>query len=217
LGLSDDQQWLREVGAAGPAKGTGQTPGSQGRRQVIRARMIGSSSDSRRAVADSTSSPGSTPKKWTSLTPPSPASRKIHIGSPQLPSYGLDILRQIATACHAWDDEAFRARYAEPLLDLQHLKDIYGEFALAFVEDRPIGSDVSLLKILSTELVQRIAECIRDISGAAGAAPGRTNTGETGDVDLLDVFYKALPSSIYGGSNDIQRNIIAKRVLSLPS
>jgi hypothetical protein len=35
-------------------------------------------------------------------------------------------------------------------------------------------------------------------------------------VDVLDVFYKALPSTIYGGSNDVQRNVIAKRVLNLP-
>jgi hypothetical protein len=143
-------------------------------------------------------------------------SERIHIGSPQLPSYGMESLNKIATACHAWEDEVFRARYAELLLDLEHLKDIYGEFATAFIEDRPIGSDVSLLKILSTELVQRVAECIRDICGAPGAAVGRI-AAETGDVDPLDVFYKALPSGIYGGSNEIQRNIIAKRVLKLPS
>jgi hypothetical protein len=144
-------------------------------------------------------------------------SERIHIGSPQLPSYGLDSLSKIATAFGAWDDEAFRARYAELFLDLEHLKDIYGEFAHAFVEDRPIGSDVSLLKILSTELVQRVAECIRDVAGVAGAVLGPINTPEVGDIDLLDVFYKALPSTIYGGSNEIQRNIIAKRVLELPS
>lgn len=144
-------------------------------------------------------------------------SERIHIGSPQLPSYGLDSLCKIATACNAWDDEAFRARYAELLLDVDHLKDIYGEFALAFVEDRPIGPDVSLLKILSTELVQRVAESIREIAGEAGAVVGRISTDAVGEIDLLDVFYKALPSTIYGGSNEIQRNIIAKRVLKLPS
>jgi alkylation response protein AidB-like acyl-CoA dehydrogenase len=144
-------------------------------------------------------------------------SERIHIGSPQLPSYGLASLSKIASACGAWDDEAFRARYAELLLDLDHLKDIYEEFARAFVEDRPIGPDVSLIKILSTELVQRIAECIRETVGVAGAVTGRISTHLDDEIDVLDVFYKALPSTIYGGSNDIQRNIIAKRVLRLPS
>jgi alkylation response protein AidB-like acyl-CoA dehydrogenase len=30
-------------------------------------------------------------------------------------------------------------------------------------------------------------------------------------------YYNARPTAIYGGSNEIQRNIIAKNVLSLPS
>jgi hypothetical protein len=115
---------------------------------------------------------------------------RIHIGSPQLPSYGLASLYKVATACGAWDDESFRVRYAELLLDLDHLKDIYEEFARAFVEDRPIGPDVSLIKILSTELVQRIAECIREIAGVAGAVTGRIRTHLDSEIDMLDVFYK---------------------------
>jgi alkylation response protein AidB-like acyl-CoA dehydrogenase len=144
-------------------------------------------------------------------------SERIHIGSPQLPAYGLESLGNVATACGLWDDQVFRAKYAELLLDLEHLKDIYGEFSQAFVEGRPIGPDVSLLKIWSTDLIQRIAEVIRESAGPAGAVVGRIRTQDTGTIDILDVFYKALPSTIYGGSNEVQRNILSKRVLALPS
>ncbi len=37
------------------------------------------------------------------------------------------------------------------------------------------------------------------------------------DVNVLAPFYKARPATIYGGSNEIQRNILAKAVLALPS
>ena len=36
------------------------------------------------------------------------------------------------------------------------------------------------------------------------------------ELDVLGAFYKARPSTIYGGSNEIQRNIIATAVLGLP-
>jgi alkylation response protein AidB-like acyl-CoA dehydrogenase len=144
-------------------------------------------------------------------------SERIHIGSPQLPAYGLESLGNVATACGLWDDHGFGAKYAELLLDLEHLKDIYAEFAQAFVDGRPIGPDVSLLKIWSTELIQRIAEAIREAAGPAGAVVGRIQVEKCAAIDVLDVFYKALPATIYGGSNEIQRNIIAKRVLALPT
>ena len=35
-------------------------------------------------------------------------------------------------------------------------------------------------------------------------------------VDVMSQFYNARPATIYGGSNEIQRNIIAKGVLRLP-
>jgi hypothetical protein len=37
------------------------------------------------------------------------------------------------------------------------------------------------------------------------------------DVDVLTPFYYARPGTIYGGSSEVQRNILAKYVLKLPS
>jgi len=37
------------------------------------------------------------------------------------------------------------------------------------------------------------------------------------EADFLSPFYYARPATIYGGSNEIQRNILAKYVLRLPS
>jgi alkylation response protein AidB-like acyl-CoA dehydrogenase len=78
------------------------------------------------------------------------------------------------------------------------------------------GPDVSILKIWATELTRRIGDMICDAAGPAGAVREPLDVGGE-PFEVLDVFYKALPSTIYGGSNDIQRDVVAKRVLGLPS
>ena len=37
------------------------------------------------------------------------------------------------------------------------------------------------------------------------------------EIDFLTPFYYARPATIYGGSSEIQRNILSKYVLDLPS
>ena len=39
---------------------------------------------------------------------------------------------------------------------------------------------------------------------------------DSGAIDVLTTFYNARPATIYGGSNEIQRNILASAVLQLP-
>jgi alkylation response protein AidB-like acyl-CoA dehydrogenase len=55
-----------------------------------------------------------------------------------------------------------------------------------------------------------------EAAGEAGQLTGSVTLG-TGEADVLAAFYKARPSTIYGGSSEVQRNILAKSVLQLPS
>lgn len=141
---------------------------------------------------------------------------RVNIGTPQMPAYALEKLVQVARARGLLADQAFQERLSVLQLDLKHLSDLYRHFADIVVAGKTPGPDVSVLKIWATELLRRIAELIRDSAGPAGATKG-PSTFDGQEINVLDVFYKALPSTIYGGSNDIQRNIIAKHVLNLPS
>lgn len=140
---------------------------------------------------------------------------RIHVGSPKLPEYGLQVLQSVARARGVLQDPVFRERMARAQLDVAHLGDIYTRFAAIVGRGEPLGPDVSLLKIWATETFRRIADLIIETAGDCGGHSGKAQLdGER--MELLAPFYKARSSTIYGGSNEIQRNIIAKQVLNLP-
>jgi hypothetical protein len=65
------------------------------------------------------------------------------------------------------------------------------------------------------ELAQRISELLLEAAEEKAMYEGAVDfDGE--DVDVLSPFYMSRPGTIYGGSNEIQRNIVAKEVLRLP-
>jgi alkylation response protein AidB-like acyl-CoA dehydrogenase len=73
-----------------------------------------------------------------------------------------------------------------------------------------------MLKIWAMETYQRLSELLIDAAGEYGAYAGEVEISDE-KVDILSPFYTSRPGTIYGGSNEIQRNILAKYVLKLPS
>jgi alkylation response protein AidB-like acyl-CoA dehydrogenase len=106
-------------------------------------------------------------------------------------------------------------RFTQLKLNVADLTSAYGRFADIVKRGGTLGPDVSLLKIFASETFQRITELTLEAGGDAGAIEGEVAFGEAA-IDILSPFYNARPSTIYGGSNEIQRNIIAKSVLNLP-
>ena len=82
--------------------------------------------------------------------------------------------------------------------------------------EHSLGLDASIMKINGTELLQRIADLLLDAAGSHGALTERVET-ESGPIEVAALFLQVRRASIYGGSNEIQRNILAKRVLGLPN
>jgi alkylation response protein AidB-like acyl-CoA dehydrogenase len=141
---------------------------------------------------------------------------RISLGSPKMPEYGLQVLILVATACGEIDRPLFREQLARLQLDVAHLAAIYRRFAGQAMRGEPLGMDVSLLKIFATELFQRIADLIVETAGSMGGLAGDVLI-EHDRLNILGPYYKARPATIYGGSNEVQRNIIARQVLGLPS
>ncbi len=141
---------------------------------------------------------------------------RIHIGSPKLPEYAMEILERVASARGVLDDPVFRDKYVRLELDVAHLADTYRHFAGIVARGETLGPDVSMLKIMATETFSKVADLIIETAGPLGALKGDVAVANI-DVNVLAPFYKARPAPIYGGSNEIQRNILAKQVLGLPN
>jgi alkylation response protein AidB-like acyl-CoA dehydrogenase len=73
-----------------------------------------------------------------------------------------------------------------------------------------------MLKIWATETCQRVGELTMEAAEECGGLMGSIPFGDK-EFDLLYPFLDARAWTIYGGSNQVQRNILAKGVLNLPS
>jgi alkylation response protein AidB-like acyl-CoA dehydrogenase len=119
------------------------------------------------------------------------------------------------------DDPFFRRKMAELEIDLISLE--YSDLRVLASESQGKGPGPasSLLKIKGAEIQQRLTELAVEAAGPHilphGQPKAGANDGLAADYarDVADTYFNTRKVSIYGGSNEIQRNIIAKAVLGL--
>jgi len=139
---------------------------------------------------------------------------RIFLGSPKQSAFALDRLKLLAERMGVWGDPDFADRYARLRMDLADLTALYERFVGILRDGGSLGPDVSMLKLFQSELYQRITDEMLAIAGenAGLLDPMEGNRA----LNPAGLFIQARPTTIYGGSNEIQRNIIAKNVLELP-
>lgn len=123
------------------------------------------------------------------------------------------------------DDRLFRHKLAKlevrlMALEVTELRVISGKIA-----GKPPGKEVSVLKLVSTELEQDVSQLAVESLGyrilrVVPNPPGSQDSGaDTASLDfmrpVMGKYLSLRACSIYGGSNEIQRNIIAGQVLGL--
>ena len=143
---------------------------------------------------------------------------------------GIERLREIAsteltdTGDKLIEDPMFKRKVAELEIDLAALE--YTELRTLAGESAGKGPGVesSLLKIKGTEVGQRLTELVLEAAGHYGAPYFRGFPVEGGNALPIGpdfaprsapTYFNMRKTSIFGGSNEIQRNIIAKMVLGL--
>jgi len=77
------------------------------------------------------------------------------------------------------------------------------------------GPATSIFKVISSELEQKNYDLITKVRGSRGFGVDELEFSEQ-ERTIVKQFFFTRAASIYSGSNEVQRNIIAKRVLGLP-
>ncbi|MGZ5046637.1 MAG: acyl-CoA dehydrogenase family protein [Usitatibacter sp.] len=101
------------------------------------------------------------------------------------------------------EDTRFRDKVTRLEVELMALEITNLRFLDQLRGGRPPGAEVSMLKITGTEIQQRLTELMMEAAGP------------TSDIALAQRYCNFRKTSIYAGSNEIQRNIIAKMSLGL--
>ena len=115
-------------------------------------------------------------------------------------------LVEVARKTGAADDPLIRERLTRSWAGLRAMR----SYALATMDEEQPGQD-SVSKLLWANWHRELGEIAMDVQGMAGLTlPG----GEFDEWQRLYLFSRS--DTIYGGSNEIQRNTIAERVLGLP-
>ncbi|MFQ5348692.1 MAG: acyl-CoA dehydrogenase family protein, partial [Rhodothalassiaceae bacterium] len=134
-------------------------------------------------------------------------------------------LRRLAAATPAGDgtlleDPGFAARLAALDIEVRALELTELRFLDAAVRGEERGYEPSLLKLRATELQQALSELYVSALGYhalpyPGAEPGRNEPGigPPGAAAGVAHFLHSRAATIYGGTNEIQRNIMAKLLL----
>ncbi|WP_156679290.1 acyl-CoA dehydrogenase family protein [Sphingomonas profundi] len=119
----------------------------------------------------------------------------------------------------AREADAFRRKLVEVEVELRALELTQLRVVAADAHGGGAGAAASILKVRGTESQQRMTELMIELAGPAGLAmPSGSAANDPADgwVEAAAPFYFAMRKvSIFGGSNEIQKNIIAKSVLGL--
>lgn len=144
----------------------------------------------------------------------------------------LERLKRIAKAEGLWDDTRFRDQIALLEVDVVALEMLVLRVLSAEKSGRNALDIAGLLKIKGSEIQQRYTELMMLAAGpyslpyiqeameagwqgdqvghaALGGFPG----GEVANATLAPTYFNYRKTTIYGGSNEVQRNIVAQTVL----
>ncbi len=79
------------------------------------------------------------------------------------------------------------------------------------------GPESSILKLVGTKLIQELTELAMEVMGESSLTWHNEGVCPPIEESIGPYFCYERAATIYGGSNEIQRNVIAKMILQLPS
>jgi alkylation response protein AidB-like acyl-CoA dehydrogenase len=134
----------------------------------------------------------------------------------------LERLKRIAKAEHVYEDQRFRDEIAKLEVDVVALEMLVLRVLSAEKSGKNALDIAALLKIRGSEIQQRYSELMMLAAGpyALPFIPEAMEAGWQGEfvgaahcAPLASTYFNMRKTTIYGGSNEVQRNIVAQTVL----
>jgi hypothetical protein len=141
---------------------------------------------------------------------------RLATSNPQFALMALERIKTMARASGIMADPTFQDRLAAASIDVTALSALFSHAVELSNQGQSPGPESSMIKIFGSELLQALNDLL--IEAAGGHAPAdRPVATDFGEVDIAAPFLQSRRVTIYGGSSEIQRNVLARRVLNLPS
>jgi alkylation response protein AidB-like acyl-CoA dehydrogenase len=141
---------------------------------------------------------------------------RLATSNPQFSLMALERITTMARASGIIADPAFQDRLAAASINVTALSALFSHAVELTNQEHSPGPESSVLKIFASELLQALNDLLVDAAG--GHAPMQKPVAtDFGAVDVAAAFLQSRRVTIYGGSSEIQRNVLARRVLKLPS
>jgi alkylation response protein AidB-like acyl-CoA dehydrogenase len=137
---------------------------------------------------------------------------RLVTGSPTLARHAFEYLMRMLEAEDVREAALVDDRLARVACDLQDTERLYEEVCAAAIAGRTLDAEYSVIKVLSTELFQRIADLAIDLANERSGMLGENRFGDF-PFDLHRLFMIARPGTIYGGTSEVQRDILARALL----
>jgi alkylation response protein AidB-like acyl-CoA dehydrogenase len=141
---------------------------------------------------------------------------RLGTSNPQYALMAIERIKTMARASGIIDDPAFQDRLAVAGINVMVLSALFSHAVELANQKQSPGPESSIIKIFGSELLQSLNELLLEAAGGYASMHNPIAT-DFGEVDVSAPFLQVRRATIYGGSSEIQRNIVARRVLHLPN
>ena len=119
---------------------------------------------------------------------------------------------EVARARGLSDDRAIRQKLARAYTGFELIRMTYSRMLTTLMRKGEMGPESSIAKLLWASWHREMGELAMEIRGMSSQL-----VGDDYELDLAQLNYlNARAETIYGGSNEVQHNIVGERVLGLP-
>lgn len=141
---------------------------------------------------------------------------RILLGSPKLAKFPMQRLKALADEFGLFENAVFKERFTKLHMDVEDSVAMYVRLLEVLRRGQELGPEVSILKLAVTEMFQQVADLILDAAAEFGGTEAVIPLSDGSSYKPVNTYYLSRPSTIYGGSSQVQRNILAKAILKLP-